>query len=258
MASGRDARVQLMAANVDTLFITTSCNQEFNLSRLERYLALALDAAVEPVVVLTKADLAADVNGFSTQAATLHADLAVVAVNAKDSETSAILAPWLEPGRTVALVGSSGVGKSTLVNTLSARSVQETATVRDGDAKGRHTTTGRSLHLLPSGGLLLDSPGLRELQLSDCEEGVAALFEEIETVARGCRFTDCRHQGERGCALAQAAERGELDPRRLENYLKLRAEQERTEETLVEKRRRKKNSGKLYKRVKAHKRNETE
>ena len=258
MASGRDARVQLMAANVDTLFIITSCNQEFNLSRLERYLALALDAGVEPVVVLTKADLADRVDTFSAQAATLHADLAVVALDARKTAVSAILAPWLEPGRTVALVGSSGVGKSTLVNTLSDRSVQETASVRDGDAKGRHTTTGRSLHLLPGGGLLLDSPGLRELQLSDCGAGVATLFEEIETVARDCRFGDCRHLGEMGCAVAQAAENGELDPRRLENYLKLRAEQERTEETLVEKRRREKNFGKLYKRAKTSKCRERE
>ncbi len=258
MASGRDARVQLMAANVDTLFIVTSCNQEFNLSRLERYLALALDARVEPVVVLTKADLVDSVDDFATQARTLHVDLAVVTVNAKDADIANILGPWCRSGRTVALVGSSGVGKSTLVNTLSARAVQETGAVRDGDAKGRHTTTGRSLHLLPGGGMLLDSPGLRELQLSDCEAGVATLFEEIEAVARDCRFSDCRHQGEKDCAVAQAAERGELDPRRLENYLKLRAERERTEETLVEKRRRDKNFGKMYKRVKTQKRKERE
>jgi len=258
MASGRDARVQLMAANVDTLFIVTSCNQEFNLSRLERYLALALDAGVEPVVVLTKADLVDSIDEFAHQARTLHADLVVVAVNAKDADAAIILSPWCKVGRTVALVGSSGVGKSTLVNTLSARSVQETGAVRDGDAKGRHTTTGRSLHLLPGGGMLLDSPGLRELQLSDCGEGVAALFDEIETVARDCRFSDCRHQGEKDCAVAQAAERGELDPRRLENYLKLCAERERTEETLVEKRRREKSVGKMYKRVKKQKREERE
>lgn len=253
MASGRDARVQLMAANIDSLFIVTSCNQEFNLSRLERYLALALDAGVEPVIVLTKTDLAESADHFKAQAGILHENLAVVAVNARDAGATAILQPWCKSGRTVALVGSSGVGKSTLVNTLSARSVQETATVRDGDAKGRHTTTGRSLHLLPGGGMLLDSPGLRELQLSDCEGGVATLFDEIETVARDCRFSDCRHQGEKDCAVAQAAERGELDPRRLENYLKLHAEQERTEETLVEKRRREKNFGKLCKRAKTQK-----
>ncbi len=258
MASGRDARVQLMAANVDTLFIVTSCNQEFNLSRLERYLALALDARVEPVVVLTKADLVDSVDDFAVQARTLHVDLAVIAVNAKDAAVANRLDPWCKAGRTVALVGSSGVGKSTLVNTLSARAVQEIGAVRDGDGKGRHTTTGRSLHLLPGGGLLLDSPGLRELQLSDCEEGVATLFEEIETAARDCRFSDCRHQGEKGCAVAQAAERGELDPRRLENYLKLCAERERTEETLVEKRRRDKNFGKMYKRVQTQKRRERE
>jgi len=258
MASGRDAKVQLMAANVDTLFIVTSCNQEFNLSRLERYLALSLDARVEPVIVLTKADLVESVDDLAAQARALHDELAVVAVNAKAPEAGTILDPWCQSGRTIALVGSSGVGKSTLVNTLSARCVQETGAVRDGDAKGRHTTTGRSLHLLPGGAMLLDSPGLRELQLSDCEEGVAALFDEIETAARDCRFNDCRHQGETGCAVAQAAERGELDPRRLENYLKLRAEQERTEETLVEKRRRDKNFGRLCRRVQAQKRRDRE
>ena len=256
MASGRDARVQLMAANVDTLFIITSCNADFNLSRLERYLAMALDAGVEPVVVLTKVDLIDDVEIYRAKARTLRHDLAVEAVNSRDASVIEILRPWCSQGQTVALVGSSGVGKSTLVNSLSAADVQETGATREGDAKGRHTTTARSLHLLPAGGLLLDSPGLRELQLSDCEEGVASLFEEIEAVARNCRFNDCRHQGEAGCAVAEAAENDELDPRRLTNYLKLIAEQERAAETLVEKRRRDKNLGKMYKRVQNQKRKE--
>jgi ribosome biogenesis GTPase len=256
MASGHDARVQLMAANVDTLFILTSCNVDFNLSRLERYLAMALDAGVEPVVVLTKVDLVDDVDLFLTQTRTLRPDLAVEAVNAKDPGVVELLRPWCRRGQTVALVGSSGVGKSTLVNTLLRAEVQETGATREGDSKGRHTTTSRSLHLLPGGGLLLDSPGLRELQLSDCEEGVATLFEEIEVVARNCRFNDCRHQGETGCAVAVAAASNELDPRRLANYLKLVAEQERAAETLVEKRRKDKSFGKMYKRVKAQKRQE--
>lgn len=256
MASGRDARVQLMAANVDTLFIVTSCNADFNLSRLERYLAMALDAGVEPVVVLTKADLIDDVETYRAKARTLRHDLAVEAVNSRNASVIETLRPWCRKGQTVALVGSSGVGKSTLVNTLSAADVQETGATREGDAKGRHTTTSRSLHVLPAGGLLLDSPGLRELQLSDCAEGVASLFEEIEAVARSCRFNDCRHQGEAGCAVAAAAENDELDPRRLTNYLKLIAEQERAAETLVEKRRKDKNFGKMYKRVLNQKRKE--
>jgi ribosome biogenesis GTPase len=258
MASGRDARVQLMAANVDTLFVVTSCNQEFNLSRLERYLALALEAGVEPVVVLTKVDLVEGMEEFRAQAGALRPGLAIEAVNAKDARVVNTLSPWCNTGQTVALVGSSGVGKSTLVNTLSTATVQETGTTREGDAKGRHTTTSRSLHLLPGGGLLLDSPGLRELQLSDCETGVAALFKEIEDVACNCRFKDCRHQGESGCAVTAAAERNELDLRRLDNYLKLRAEHEHTAETLVEKRRRDKNLGKMYKRVQAWKRHQQE
>jgi ribosome biogenesis GTPase len=180
----------------------------------------------------------------------------VEAVNSKDESVIDVLRPWCRVGQTVALVGSSGVGKSTLVNTLCSAIVQETGATREGDAKGRHTTTSRSLHRLPGGGLLLDSPGLRELQLSDCEEGVAELFEEIEAVARNCRFNDCRHQGEAGCAVSAAAERDELDPRRLANYLKLLAEQERAAETLVEKRRRDKDFGKMYKRVQAQKRKE--
>ncbi len=169
MAPGREAKVQLMAANVDTLFIVTSCNLDFNLSRLERYLTLALDAGVRPVVILTKADLVEDVSDYYAKARSLRPGLEVETVNSMDANLIDVLRPWCTTGQTVALVGSSGVGKSTLVNTLSAKMVQETGAIREDDSKGLHTTTARSLHLLPGGGLLLDSPGLRELKLSECE-----------------------------------------------------------------------------------------
>jgi ribosome biogenesis GTPase len=208
--------------------------------------------------VLTKVDLIEDVENFRVQARVLRPGLAIEAVDSRDESVIEILRPWCRVGQTVALVGSSGVGKSTLVNTLYTSVVQETAVTRASDAKGRHTTTSRTLHLLPSGGLLLDSPGMRELQLSDCEVGVATLFEEIEAVARNCRFNDCRHLGEMDCAVAVAAESNELDPRRLANYLKLKAEQERADETLAEKRRKEKSLGKMYKRVQSQKRLEEE
>ena len=254
MASGRGTRVQLMGANLDTLFVVTSCNQDFNLSRLERYLALALAAGVEPVVVLTKVDLCEALDSYVEQARSLRPGLEVVALNARSAAAVETLRTWLGSGQTAALVGSSGVGKSTLVNSLCRDEVQLTGDIRSADDKGRHTTTSRSLHLLPGGGLLLDSPGMRELQLSESEEGVASLFEDLEALAGQCRFNDCRHAGEKGCALLAALAAGEIDERRLNNYLKLRDEGERLARSLVEKRRRDKNFGRMVKQVMADKR----
>lgn len=168
-AAGIEAKSQLMAANIDTLFIVTSCNLDFNVSRLERYLALAYEAQVEPVVVLTKSDLIDDVSDYVAQARSLKRDLIVEAVNALDGESTSMLSCWCGSGQTVALTGSSGVGKSTLINTLCRQTEQSTAPIREDDAKGRHTTTSRSLHFLPDGGMLIDNPGMRELQLVDCD-----------------------------------------------------------------------------------------
>lgn len=255
-AAGNEAKLQLMAANVDTLFIITSCNRDFNLSRLERYLALALDAQVEPVLVLTKVDLVADSLEYQRQAMSLNPDMAVEAVNALDPESVRPLLAWCGYGQTVAMAGSSGVGKSTLLNSLCGTSAQTTGTIREEDARGRHTTTARSVHFLPEGGLLIDSPGIRELQLSDCEAGVSSLFADIETLAQSCRYKDCRHLSEAGCAVKAAVNWGDLSLRRLTNYQKLMAEQERNSETLAEKRRRERDFGKLCRNAQAVRRKE--
>lgn len=246
---GRERDVQLMAANVDTVFLVTSCNDEFNASRLERYLALALDAGVEPVVVLTKADLAQEPDDFVMEVRRLKRDLPVEVVDARDPDSLAGVRAWCTRGQTVALLGSSGVGKSTLVNSLSGAAVQLTREAREDDAKGRHTTTERSIHVLPDGGLLVDNPGMRELSLSEVDIAAAALFEDIDALARQCRFRDCGHESEPGCAVRAALDEGRLDPRRLESYRKLAREEARQAETLAQSRARFRAQGKLYRRI---------
>ncbi|EKO3489880.1 ribosome small subunit-dependent GTPase A [Vibrio fluvialis] len=233
-AAGNRAYEQLIAANVDTVFIVSSLNQDFNLSRIERYLALAREAQVEPVIVLSKADLCDDTEDKRRQVQDLSPLLSVETINALNNESCQVLHSWCKIGRTIAVMGSSGVGKSTLVNTLMGEQVQETGGIREQDSKGRHTTTARFLLPMPSGALLLDTPGMRELQIADCEHGVAQTFADVESLAQQCRFSDCRHQSEPGCAVNRAVESGELDARRLKNYQKLLAEQLYNSETIAE------------------------
>lgn len=218
---------QLIAANVDTLFIVTSCNDDFNVARLERYLALANEAEITPVIVLTKIDQVADARPWREQVEGLQRGLEVVTVNATAPDAAITLAQWCAPGQTVALVGSSGVGKSSLLNTLSAKSpddAQQTGSIREGDAKGRHTTTSRSLHRVVGGGWVIDTPGIRTLHASDLSAGLDLLFAEITELSPECRFRDCTHAHEPGCAVQKAIAAGKLDPERLDRWRKLREE----------------------------------
>jgi ribosome biogenesis GTPase len=224
LAAGDRQKLQVIAANVDTVFIVASCNQDFNIARLERYLVLAREVQVHPVVVLTKMDLADQPERFAEAARGLQPDLAVETINARDADSVARLAAWCGPGQTVALLGSSGVGKSTLVNTLRGSDSIATQAVREEDGKGRHTTTVREMHRLDRGGWLLDTPGMRELQLSDAAAGIAEVFDDIIALTQQCRFSNCTHEAEPGCSVQAAMKRGQLDRVRLDRWRKLASE----------------------------------
>jgi ribosome biogenesis GTPase / thiamine phosphate phosphatase len=217
-AAGRAVEEQVLAANVDTIFLVTALAEDLNPRRLERYLTVVREAGAVPVVVLNKTDLSTDPEA---EAAAVRARLPfvdVLAISAKRGEGLGALRAYLTPARTVALIGSSGVGKSTLVNQLLGRELLKTAEISDVDGKGRHTTTARHLVELPSGALLIDTPGMRELQPWVDEAAVAETFEDIAEFARGCRFSDCAHETEPGCAVLAAVERGKLNPERLDHF----------------------------------------
>lgn len=220
-AAGEHYHQQVIAANIDTVFVVSGLDDDFNPRRIERYLLLVGGGGAQPVVVLTKADKG-DVEAALAELSKL--DVPVFAVNAKDRASVAVLDPWLGEGRSIVLVGSSGAGKSTLTNTLLGTEKMKTGAVRTSDSRGRHTTTHRALIALPGGACLIDTPGMRELKPTGEEEMAEGGFADIEELAAQCKFRDCSHQNEPGCAVRAAVERGELDAGRLANYLKLRDE----------------------------------
>jgi ribosome biogenesis GTPase len=216
--------LQVIAANIDVAFVVTSLNADLNARRIERYLAAAWQSGARPVVVLTKADLSDDAEGLAAEIATLAADCPVLIVSARQGLGLDAVLEQLGLGETGVLIGSSGVGKSTLVNALLGEELMAIHTIRDGDDHGRHTTSHRQLILLPGGGLILDTPGIREVGLVDAEEGVSVVFDDIERLIQDCRFNDCRHDNEPGCAIQAALQSGVLDPARWDHFEKLGVE----------------------------------
>ncbi|WP_179379137.1 ribosome small subunit-dependent GTPase A [Jannaschia marina] len=232
-APGRGYEMQAIAANVDTVFAVTSCTRDFSVARLERYVALTFEAGAAAVIVLTKPDLCDDVAEFEAAARAISMDVPIITLDARTDAPRQALAPWVEPGRTIALLGSSGVGKSTLVNALSDGATVATQPARAADQRGRHTTTRRQMHRLSGGALVVDTPGMREVQLADADAGLARLFADLEARAATCRFRDCAHGEEPGCAIKAALAAGVIDHARVERWQVLKAENAFNTESLA-------------------------
>jgi ribosome biogenesis GTPase len=220
-AAGEDVLEQIVAANVDTVFLVSSLDGNHHLHRLERYLAAAYASGAQPVVVLNKADLAEDTAALQAEIAGIAPALPMFVISAQTRRGLKALAPWLQPGQTIALLGSSGVGKSTLINRLMGEKVQFTQEVREADHKGRHTTTQRELLITPDGVIIIDTPGMREIQPWEAGAGLAAAFDDVAQIAGRCKFRDCTHTVEPGCAVTAALADGSLESARWQSYLRM-------------------------------------
>lgn len=221
-AVGLTDQVQVVAANIDLLFICMSLNYDYNLSRLERYLSVAWDSRATPVVVLTKADLCSDLPKVLAEIASVAVGADILTTSCYDQSAKEQLSPYLKAGMTASFIGSSGVGKSTLINLLAEQEVLATSAIREDDSRGRHTSTRRELLILPEGGIVIDTPGMRELGIDSAD--LSKSFADIDALSARCRFADCTHGNEPGCAVREALESGQLELRRLQSYQKLKTE----------------------------------
>ncbi|MEM7256128.1 MAG: ribosome small subunit-dependent GTPase A [Pseudomonadota bacterium] len=246
-SAGARIEKQLLSANVDTAFIVCSMNEDFNLNRIERYLSLVNESGASPVVILSKSDLACDPGAFIARVQALDPLLMVEALDARSAADAVRLAPWIKSGETIVVLGSSGVGKSTLVNCLCANSGQATGRIRESDDKGRHTTTARALISIDEGGVIIDTPGMREIQLAENKTGISRTFSDIEELAMQCRFSDCQHTNEPGCAVLGAVAAGRIEARRLTNYRKLLREEELNSASISQRRESDRAFGKMVK-----------
>ncbi len=259
-APGKTSDIQVMAANVDTVFLVSGLDGDFNLRRIERYLTMAYDSGANPVILLNKCDLEPALEARIGEVEGVAYGVPIHGVSSLSGAGLDSLRSYAKPGKTLVCLGSSGAGKSSLVNALLGNTVMETGDVREDDSRGRHTTTHRELFPLPDGGLIIDTPGIRELQVSGSGENLEAAFGDVEAWLDGCQFRDCTHSGERGCAVEGAIERGELDPKRFEAYQRLQREMAYTERRHsesyhYEERKRGKELGKMIRRTLNEKQN---
>lgn len=223
-SAGKTSSSQILGANIDTIFIVTGLDNNFNLRRIERFLTLVWSSGATPVVILNKADLCLDREEKVLEVQGIAPGVDVHAVSALKDEVGGVFEKYLSPGKTAVFTGSSGVGKSTLINKLISTDLLKTSEVREQDSRGKHTTTSRELYFLPGGGVLMDTPGIREIQLLDNQDGLDETFSDILALASECKFTNCAHESEPGCRIQEALDNGELDQSRFENYLKMQKE----------------------------------